>query len=41
MKKVFQKSLFIILSMCAFHGFSQNDTIIEEIDAIGKGKKKH
>lgn len=39
MKKVVQKSLFTFLLLCSFQGFAQNDTIIEEIDAIGKGKR--
>ena len=39
MKRIVQKSLFIFISLYAFQGFAQNDTIIEEIDAIGKGKR--
>ncbi len=39
MKRVFQISLYIFMSFCTFQGFAQNDTIIEEIDAIGRGNR--
>ena len=39
MKKLSYIVAVVFLSMYSFQSFAQNDTIIEEIDAIGKGKR--